>query len=76
MAQGWRPCAPGGGTPRSRRATRWTATRPSKCWTGIVKLRLTVALDAQHGGFATGWSPVSWWSIDELFVKLTRRDHV
>ena len=29
------------------------------------------AFDAQHGGFATGWSPVSWGSIDELFVNLT-----
>ena len=27
--------------------------------------------DAQHGGFATGWSPVSWGSINELFVNLT-----
>ena len=38
---------------------------------GIVKLRLAAVLDAQHGGFATGWSPVSWGSIDELFVNLT-----
>ena len=34
-------------------------------------MRLTAVLDAQHGGFATGWSPVSWGSIDELFVNLT-----
>ena len=26
---------------------------------GIVKLGLTAVSDAQHGGFATGWSPVS-----------------
>ena len=43
---------------------------------GIVKLRLTAAFDAQYGGFATDWSPVSWGSLDELFVNLTmpRRD--
>ena len=38
---------------------------------GIVKLRLAAVFDAQHGGFATGWSPVSWGAIDELFVNLT-----
>ena len=38
---------------------------------GIVKLRLPAGFDAQHGGFATGWGPVSWGSIDELFVNLT-----
>ena len=38
---------------------------------GIVKLRLMAVLEAQHGGFATGWSPVSWGSINELFVNLT-----
>ena len=38
---------------------------------GIVKLKLTAVFDAQHGGFTTGWSPVSWGSIDELFVNLT-----
>ena len=38
---------------------------------GIVKLRLKAISDAQHGGFATGLSPVSWGSIDELFVNLT-----
>ena len=38
---------------------------------GIVKLRLPAALDAQHGGFSTGWSPVYWGSIDEMFVNLT-----
>ena len=38
---------------------------------GIVKLRPTAVLDAQHGGFTAGWSPVSWGSIDELFVNLT-----
>ena len=36
-----------------------------------VKLRPTAVLDAQHGGFTAGWSPVSWGSIDELFVNLT-----
>ena len=30
----------------------------------IVKLRLTAVSYAQHGGFTTGWSPVSWGSID------------
>ena len=38
---------------------------------GIVKLRRTAVFDAQHGGFETGWSPISWGSIDELFVNLT-----
>ena len=33
---------------------------------GIVKLRLTAVFDAQHGGFETGWSPISWGSIDEF----------
>ena len=32
---------------------------------------LTAVFDAQHGGVATGWSPVSWGLIDELFVNLT-----
>ena len=36
-----------------------------------VKLRLTAVSDAQHGASTTGWSPVSWGSIDELFVNLT-----
>ena len=36
-----------------------------------VKLRLPAVFDAQHGWFATGWGPVSWRSIDELFVNLT-----
>ena len=36
-----------------------------------VKLRLAAVFDAQHGGFATGWSSISWGSIDELFVNLT-----
>ena len=36
-----------------------------------VKLRLTAVSDPQHGGFTTGWSPVSWGSIDQLFVNLT-----
>ena len=36
-----------------------------------VKLRLTAAFGAQYGGFATDWSPVSWGSLDELFVNLT-----
>ena len=35
-----------------------------------VKLRLAAVFDVQHGGFATGWSAVSWGSIDELFVNL------
>ena len=36
-----------------------------------VKLGLTVVFDAQYGGVATGWSPVSWGLIDELFVNLS-----
>ena len=36
-----------------------------------LKLRLAAVFDAQYGGFATGWSPVSWGSIDKLFVNLT-----
>ena len=43
---------------------------------GIVKLRLKAVSDAQHGGFATGLSPVSWGSIDELFVNLTIPDRL
>ena len=31
---------------------------------GIVKLRLTAVSDAQHAGFTTGLSPVSWGAID------------
>ena len=46
-----------------------------KARTGIVKLRLTTVFDAQYSGFATGWSPVSWGLIDELFVNLTMPDH-
>ena len=38
---------------------------------GIVKLRLTAVSDPQHDGFTAGSSPVSWGSIDELFVNLT-----
>ena len=38
---------------------------------GIVKWTLTAVSDAQHGGFTTGSSPVSWGSIAELFVNLT-----
>ena len=38
---------------------------------GIVKLRLTAAFGAQHGGFTTGWNPVSCGSLDELFANLT-----
>ena len=36
-----------------------------------VKLRLAAALDAQHGGFATGWRPGSWGAIDERCVNVT-----
>ena len=43
----------------------------TRIFTGIVKLRLTAVFDAQHGGFETGWSPISWGSIAELFVNLT-----
>ena len=45
-----------------------TCARPMD---GIVKLRLTAVSDAQHGGFATGSSRVSWGSVDGLFVNLT-----
>ena len=38
---------------------------------GIVKLRLTAVSDPQHGGFTADSSPVSWGSLDELFVNLT-----
>ena len=38
---------------------------------GIVKVKPTAVSDAQYGGFTTGVSPVSWGSIDELFVNLT-----
>ena len=34
-------------------------------------MRLTAVSDPQHGGFTAGSSPVSWGSIDELFVNLT-----
>ena len=43
----------------------------SRRQSGIVKLKLTAVFDAQHGGFETGWSPISWGSIAELFVNLT-----
>ena len=37
------------------------AFRPGHCRRhGIVKLSLTAVSDAHHGGFATGWGPVSW----------------
>ena len=52
----------------SRCADSTGSPRPA---TGIVKLRLMAVFDAQHGGFETGWSPISWGSIDELFVNLT-----
>ena len=37
-----------------------TGEKRSVTTTGIVKLSLTAVSDAQHGGFATGWGPVSW----------------
>ena len=43
---------------------------------GIVRLRLTAVSDPQHGGFTAGSSPVSWGSIDELFVNLTVPERV
>ena len=48
-----------------------TSSRSGKSRAGIVKLKLTAVFDAQHGGFTTGWSPVSWGSLDELLVNLT-----
>ena len=38
--------------------------RADRQFRGIVKLRPTTVLDAQHGGFTAGSSPVSWRSID------------
>ena len=38
---------------------------------GYCQVEADGRFDAQHGGFTTGWSPVSWGSIDELFVNLT-----
>ena len=43
-------------------AGRCYPPRPS-LFTGIVKLRLTAVSDAQHGGFTTGLSLVSWGSV-------------
>ena len=37
---------------------------PEHYYQGIVKLRPTAVVDAQHGGFTAGSSPVSWGSID------------
>ena len=37
----------------------------------IVKFRLTAVSDAQHGGFTTGSSPVSWGAVSQPFVNLT-----
>ena len=37
----------------------------------VAKVASERILDAQHGGFTTGWSPASWGSIDELLVNLT-----
>ena len=34
-------------------------------------MRLTAVSDPQHGGFTADSSPVSWGSLDELFVNLT-----
>ena len=38
---------------------------------GSVTLKLTDVSDAQQSGVETCWSPVSWGSIDEIFVNLT-----
>ena len=69
-----RASAPGGGLrPRGRGRRRihlWVALQ-SLCRRSIVTLRLTAVSDAQHGGFTAGSSPVSWGSMDELFVNLT-----
>ena len=37
---------------------------------GLVKLRPTAVVGAQHGGFTAGSSPASWGSIDEFCVTL------
>ena len=57
----------------SRKTPSWRSgsVRTPRTKSGTVKLRLPAVFDAQHGGFATGLSPVSWGSIDELFVNLT-----
>ena len=70
------PIAPGpimGGVadPWPRCSGSWTTATLDTPFAGIVKLRLTAVVDAQHGGFATSSSPVSWGSIDALFVTLT-----
>ena len=68
---------------RARVARRWreqydaesgasrqtTSDHPVGADRGIVKLRLTAVSDPQHGGFTAGSSPVSWGSLDELFVN-------
>ena len=38
---------------------------------GSVTLKLTDVSDVQQSGVETCWSPVSWGSIDEIFVNLT-----
>ena len=48
-----------------------TSSRSGKSRAGIVKLKLTAVFDVQHGGFTTGWNPVSWGALDELLVNLT-----
>ena len=66
-----RPGTGGVADPRPRCSGSWTTATLDTPFAGIVKLRLTAVVDAQHGGFATSSSPVSWGSIDMLFVTLT-----
>ena len=64
--------APANGmTPRGRPCNWRSACSSHATKKGMVKLRLAAVSDAQHGGFATGWSPASWGSIDEFSVNLT-----
>ena len=60
-------CAVIGSRDRSASSRR----SPRRCSRGIVTLKLTDVSDAQQSGVETCWSPVSWGSLDELFVNLT-----
>ena len=42
-----------------RRGTRPFRLGPTTVRVGFVKVRLATVFDAQHGGFAMGWSPVN-----------------
>ena len=55
---------------RGMRAGGFPGTREASS-SGSVTLKLTDVSDAQQSGVETCWSPVSWGSIDEIFVNLT-----